>query len=167
MYIKELKDIKMNWQVIRLHCFKTLDANFLWQMIFDMIVLFLLTIWPCKNCTHCIFYTNTVLYSQSTFGFLLFNTRDWFPVSVRLMYPLKIKERQKAEVVVRVLKKEMRTRGQFCFSNPVKFLAADEATSAKMTYSHMGCVHVLYTNGCPLYCVLHSLKGTVHKKCVA
>lgn len=70
------------------------------------------------------------------------------------MYPLKVKERQQAELVVQLLKEEMRERGQFCFSNPVKFLAAYDATSAKMTYSRMDCVRVLYTNERPLYCVL-------------
>lgn len=48
------------------------------------------------------------------------------------------------------LQQEGNERGQFCFANLVIFLASHESSSAKMCFSHMDCVHELYTNVCLL-----------------
>jgi len=51
----------------------------------------------------------------------------------------------------RPLHLEGNERSQFYLANLVIFLTSHQSSSGKMCFSHLDCVHELYTNACPLY----------------
>ncbi len=89
--------------------------------------------------------------SRHLFGFLLFNSKHTMLVSCFCSLYIPIENKWEMENGASgPLHQGGIERGQFCFANTVIFLASQESSSAKVCFSHMDCVHVLYTNVCPL-----------------
>lgn len=111
-----------------------------------------------------LYWKKQTQHSRHLFGFLLFNSKHALLVSCFCQVYFSSIENKWEMESSGPLHQEGNERGQFCFSNLVIFLASHESSSAKMCFSHMDCVHELYTNVC-LLSVIEWVQKTLELSC--